>query len=146
MSLASGTHMGPYELLAPLGAGGMGEVYKAKDARLDRLVAIKVLPELFADDPERRLRFEHEARLLSSLSHPNLLAVFDVGSHNGLFFIVSELLNGRSLRSVLADHPLTLKKSVEYGLQVSKGLAASHEKGIIHRDLKPENIFVTDDG
>jgi serine/threonine protein kinase len=124
----------------------MGEVYKAKDTRLDRHVAVKVLPEAFANDSDRRQRFEHEAHLLSSLSHPNLLAIFDVGSHNGVYYIVSELLEGRSLRSALSDHPLSLKKSVEYALQIAKGLAAAHEKGIVHRDLKPENIFVTEEG
>jgi eukaryotic-like serine/threonine-protein kinase len=146
MPLAPGTQLGPYQILAPLGAGGMGEVYKAKDTRLDRLVAVKVLPEAFAIDSDRRQRFEHEARALSSLSHPNLLAIFDVGSQNGFYFIVSELLSGSSLRSILADHPLTLKKSVEYALQIARGLAAAHEKGIVHRDLKPENIFLSDDG
>jgi serine/threonine protein kinase/WD40 repeat protein len=146
MPLVSGTHLGPYEITTPLGAGGMGEVYKAKDTRLDRYVAVKVLPEAFANDSDRRQRFEHEAHLLSSLSHPNLLAIFDVGSHNGVYYIVSELLEGRSLRSALSDHPLSLKKSVEYALQVAKGLAAAHEKGIVHRDLKPENIFVTEEG
>jgi serine/threonine protein kinase/Tol biopolymer transport system component len=146
MPLAPGHKLGPYEILSSLGAGGMGEVYKAKDARLDRLVAIKVLPESLASDSDRRQRFEHEAHLLSSLSHPNLLAVFDVGCHDGLYFIVTELLNGSSLRAVLSSHPLALRKSVEYGLQIARGLAAAHEKGIIHRDLKPENIYVTDDG
>jgi eukaryotic-like serine/threonine-protein kinase len=146
MPLAPGTQLGPYQILAPVGAGGMGEVYKAKDTRLDRFVALKVLPEAFASDPDRRQRFEHEARVLSLLSHPNLLAMFDVGSQNDLYFIVSELLSGSSLRSLFADRPIGMKKSVEYAIQIAKGLAAAHEKGIIHRDLKPENIFLTDDG
>jgi eukaryotic-like serine/threonine-protein kinase len=146
MALVTGTKLGPYEILAPLGTGGMGEVYRARDVRLDRFVAIKVLPEAFANDSERRQRFEHEAHLLGSLSHPNLLAVFDVGSHNGVYYIVSQLLEGRSLRSVLSDETLSLKKSIEYSLQIARGLAAAHEKNIIHRDLKPENIFITETG
>src|SRR5215467_9280119 len=121
MPLAPGTQLGPYQILALLGAGGMGEVYKAKDTRLDRFVAVKVLPEAFTDDGDRRLRFEHEAHVLSSLSHPNLLAVFDVGTHTGQYFIVSELLTGSSLRAVLSDHPLSLRRSVEYALQIARG-------------------------
>ncbi len=146
MALASGTKLGPYEILAPLGAGGMGEVYRAKDARLGRDVALKVLPATFASDADRLRRFEQEARAVAALNHPNILAVFDVGQDNGSPFLVSELLEGESLRVALDQGALPQRKTIEYGVQIAHGLAAAHEKGIVHRDLKPENIFVTKDG
>jgi hypothetical protein len=144
--LHTGTRLGPYEILAPLGAGGMGEVYRARDARLGRDVAIKVLPPAFASDSERLERFEQEARAAAALNHPNLLAVYDLGRHDGAPFIVSELLEGETLRERIAAGPLPVRKAVDYAVQVAHGLAAAHDKGIVHRDLKPENLFVTSDG
>ena len=146
MALASGTKVGPYEILAPLGAGGMGEVYRAHDMRLNRDVAIKVLPSSLAKDPERLRRFEQEARATGVLNHPNILAIYDIGSHDNSPYIVSELLNGQTLRERLSDSPLPIRKATEYGIQTAHGLAAAHEKGIVHRDLKPENVFVTNEG
>src|SRR5271155_1984414 len=146
MALPSGTKLGPYEIVAPIGAGGMGEVYRAKDTRLGRDVAIKVLPEGFAKDADRLRRFEQEARTVATLNHPNILAIHDIGEHNGAPFLVSELLEGRSLREELNNGALPLRRAVEYGTQIAQGLAAAHDKGIVHRDLKPENIFVTQDG
>src|SRR6202045_3870705 len=146
MGLAPRTKLGPYEFLSPLGAGGMGEVYRARDTRLGRDVAVKVLPESFARDNDRLRRFEQEARAVAALNHPNILAVFDIGEHLGSPFLVSELLEGESLRSVLDRGPLPQRKTIEYGVQIAQGLAAAHEKGIVHRDLKPENIFVSRDG
>jgi len=146
MVLTSGTKLGPYEIQAPLGAGGMGEVYRARDPRLDRSVAIKILPAGFSSDADRLQRFQQEARVLSSLSHPNLLAIFDVGNQNGSHYLVSELLEGESLRERLNAGPLPLRKAVDYGVQMANGLGAAHEKGIVHRDLKPDNIFITKDG
>jgi serine/threonine protein kinase len=146
MALTSGTKLGPYEIQSPLGAGGMGEVYRARDTRLDRSVAIKILPAGFSSDADRLQRFQQEARVLSSLNHPNLLAVFDVGNQNGSYYLVSELLEGESLRERLNVGPLPLRKAVDYGVQMANGLGAAHEKGIVHRDLKPDNIFITKDG
>src|SRR5229473_971853 len=146
MTLASGTRLGPYEILAPIGAGGMGEVYRARDTRLGRDVALKILPESFSRETDRLHRFEQEARAVAALNHPNILAVFDIGQHNGSPFLVSELLEGESLRAVLDRGALPQRKTIEYGVQIAHGLAAAHEKGIVHRDLKPENVFVTKDG
>jgi serine/threonine protein kinase len=146
MALPAGTKLGPYEIDAVIGAGGMGEVYRAKDTRLDRTVAIKVLPETFARDSERLRRFEQEARAVAALNHPNILAIHDIGEQAGSPFLVSELLEGHSLREELSRGALPFKRAAEYGAQIANGLAAAHEKGIIHRDLKPENIFVTMDG
>ncbi|MGB9074029.1 MAG: protein kinase [Terriglobales bacterium] len=146
MALTSGTKLGPYEIQSPLGAGGMGEVYRARDTRLERSVAIKILPAAFSSDTERLQRFQQEARVLSSLNHHNLLAIFDVGHQDGSYFLVSELLEGESLRERLNGGPLPLRKAVDYGVQMANGLGAAHEKGIVHRDLKPENIFITKDG
>jgi serine/threonine protein kinase len=146
MALTSGTKLGPYEIQAPLGAGGMGEVYRACDTRLDRTVAIKVLPAAFSHDPDRLHRFEQETRTVAALNHPNILAIHDVGQHAGSPFLVSELLEGESLRKVLDQGALSQRKVIEYGVQIAQGLAAAHEKGIAHRDLKPENLFVTRDG
>jgi serine/threonine protein kinase/Tol biopolymer transport system component len=146
MPLTPGTKLGPYEILGPLGAGGMGEVYRAKDSRLGRDVALKVLPESFARESDRLRRFEQEARAVAALNHPNILAVFDIGQHDGSPFLVSELLEGETLRAVLDRGSVPQRKTIEYGVQIAHGLAAAHEKGIVHRDLKPENVFVTKDG
>ncbi len=146
MPLASGTRLGPYEIQSPLGAGGMGEVYRARDTRLSRDVAVKVVTESFAQDPERLRRFEQEARAVAALNHPNILALFDIGSHDGRPYLVSELLEGQSLREILNAGPLSSRKTSDYAVQIASGLAAAHEKGIVHRDLKPENLFITKDG
>ena len=146
MSLAGGTRLGPYEILSPLGAGGMGEVYRARDTRLRREVAVKVLPETFSADANRLLRFEQEARAASALNHPNILTIHDVGEQDGIPYVVSELLEGDTLRQQLAAGPLPVRKASDYAVQITQGLAAAHEKGIVHRDLKPENLFVTRDG
>ncbi|HEY3204638.1 MAG TPA: protein kinase [Thermoanaerobaculia bacterium] len=146
MSTSSGTRLGPYEILAPLGAGGMGEVYRARDARLKRDVAVKVLPALYSEDPERLRRFEQEAQAASALNHPNILSIYDIGTHDGAPYIVSELLEGETLRARLAGGAFMPRRAIGHGLQIAQGLAAAHEKGIVHRDLKPENIFVTSDG
>src|ERR1700751_680909 len=143
MTLSSGNKVGPYEIESPLGAGGMGEVYRARDPRLARYVAIKVLPAYLSNDSDRLRRFEQEARATGLLNHPNVLAIYDLGNHNGAPYIVSELLEGETLRARLAGGPLPPRKAIEYGTQVAHGLAAAHEKGIIHRDLKPENLFLT---
>jgi tetratricopeptide (TPR) repeat protein len=140
-----GSRLGPYEIVSPLGAGGMGEVYRARDTRLGREVAVKVISPRFAADADQLRRFEQEARAASQLNHPNILVVHDFGAHEGSPYIVSELLEGESLREKLGE-PLPPKRAVEYALQVAHGLAAAHEKGIVHRDLKPENLFVTRDG
>ena len=146
MALAPGTRLGPYEILAPLGAGGMGEVYRARDSRLGREVAIKVLPATFSKDPDRLRRFEHEARAAGVLNHPNITAVYDVGSAEGSPYVVTELLEGETLRIRIATGALSTRKATDYAIQIARGLAAAHEKGIVHRDLKPENLFVTKDG
>ena len=145
MALVRGDRLGPYEILAPLGAGGMGEVYRARDPRIGRDVAIKVLPPSFSKDADRLRRFEREARSAGVLNHPNVLVVYDVGESESSPYIVSELLEGESLRERLATGPLPSAVAVEYAAQIARGLAAAHEKGIVHRDLKPENIFVTRD-
>jgi Tol biopolymer transport system component len=146
MAIAAGTKVGPYEVTAPLGAGGMGEVYRAKDARLSREVAIKVLPESLLAEPDRLRRFEQEARATGLLNHPNIVQVHDVGTHEGAPYVVSELLEGETLRDRIGGTPLPTRKAIEFGTQIAKGLAAAHEKGIVHRDLKPENLFITKDG
>ncbi len=146
MPLVIGSRLGPYEVLAPIGAGGMGEVYRAKDPRLGRDVAIKVLPASFSADPDRLRRFEQEARAAGVLNHPNITAVHDIGTHEDAPYVVQELLEGETLRAVLSGGRLPQRKIIDYGLQIVHGLAAAHEKGIVHRDLKPENIFVTNDG
>ncbi len=145
MPLGPGVTHGPNEVLTPLGAGGMGEVYRARDPRLKREVAIKVLPGVFAHDPERLRRFEREARAAGALNHPHILAVYDTGAHEGVPYVVSELLEGETLRKRLAG-ALPARKAVEIAVQIARGLAAAHDKGIVHRDLKPENVFVARDG
>src|ERR1700675_1669105 len=146
MPLSAGDKLGPYEILALIGAGGMGEVYRARDPRLGRDVAIKVLPPSFSADADRLRRFEQEAKAAGALNHPNVTAVYDIGTHDGAPYVVQELLEGETLRSVLAGGRLPARKVIDYSLQIVHGLAAAHEKGIVHRDLKPENIFVTNDG
>ena len=153
MSLAPGARLGAYEIVSLLGAGGMGEVYRARDTRLGRDVAIKVIPPGFSADPDRLQRFEQEAHAAAALNHPNILAVYDVGTHDpsagsgqAVPYIVSELLEGETLRERLSAGPLPVRKAIELGIQIAQALAAAHEKGIVHRDLKPENIFINKDG
>jgi len=146
MTLAYGTKLGPYEIQSPLGAGGMGEVYRARDTRLGREVAVKVLPESFAADGDRLRRFEQEARAVAALNHPNILAIHDIGLQDGLHYLVTELLEGESLRTLMASGTPSTRKAVEYALQIAHGIAAAHDRGITHRDLKPDNVFVTSDG
>ena len=146
MSIATGTRVGRYEIRAPLGAGGMGEVYRALDTRLDREVAVKILPEHLANSPDLLLRFEREAKSVAALAHPNITAIHDFGSEQGVSYAVMELLNGETLRSRLARGALHWRKAVQIGLEIADGLSAAHAKGITHRDLKPENIFLTSDG
>jgi serine/threonine protein kinase len=142
----AGTRLGPYEIIAPIGAGGMGEVYLAHDARLDRQVAIKLLPPSFAADPDRRARFEREAKAVAALSHPNILAIFDVGLEGDVAYAVTELLEGETLRERFKSGALPVRKAIDIATQIARGLAAAHDKGIVHRDLKPENLFVLQDG
>ena len=145
MTLAAATKLGPYEIIGPLGAGGMGEVYVARDPRLGRNVAVKILPESFAIDSERLRRFEQEARSVAALNHPNILSVHDIGAERGIHYIVTELLEGETLRGKLAGNVLPPRRATEYALQIAQGLSAAHDKGIVHRDLKPENLFITRD-
>src|SRR5271170_2716326 len=146
MPLPAGTRLGPYEILAPIGAGGMGEVYKARDTRLGRNVALKILPAAFASDPDRVRRFEQEGRATAALNHPNIVVLYDVGSQDGVFYVVTELLEGETLRERLTGLALPVRKAIDYGIQIARGLATAHAKGITHRDLKPENLFLTEDG
>jgi Tol biopolymer transport system component len=145
MPLTAGTRLGRYEILSQLGAGGMGEVYRAKDTQLDRQVAIKVLPKQTASDPDALARFDREAKAVAALSHPNVLGVFDFSTQDHVAYAVMELLEGESLRARIAAGPLPARRAVEIALQICQGLGAAHEKGIVHRDLKPENIFITKD-
>ena len=146
MALTSGKKLGPYEIQSLLGAGGMGEVYRAHDSRLNRTVAIKVLPASFSADRDRLQRFSQEARAAAALNHPNILSIFDIGEEQGAPYVVSELLEGETLRERVRNGPLPIRRVIDYAVQVAKGLAAAHEKGIVHRDLKPENLFLTTDG
>ena len=146
MSLSPGARLGPYEIVSPLGAGGMGEVYRARDSRLGREVAIKVLPGSFSQDVDRLRRFQQEARAASALNHPAILTIHDFGEHDGAPYVVAELLEGGTLRARLAGGRLPVRKALDYAGQIARGLAAAHEKGIVHRDVKPENVFVTNDG
>jgi len=146
MALNTGTKLGPYEVQSLIGAGGMGEVYRAHDSRLDRTVAIKVLPNSYSADRDRLQRFAQEARAAAALNHPNILSIFDIGDHQGSPYVVSELLEGETLRDCLKRGHLSIRKAIDYALQVAHGLAAAHDKGIVHRDLKPENLFITNDG
>ncbi len=146
MPLTPGSRLGPYEILSAIGAGGMGEVYRAKDPRLGRDVAIKVLPPSFSADADRLRRFEQEAKAAGVLNHPNITAVYDIGTHEGAPYVVQELLEGETLRSLLSGGKLSTRRAIDYSLQIVHGLAAAHEKGIVHRDLKPDNLFITNDG
>src|SRR5262245_34325831 len=146
MPLADGLRLGPYEVLAPLGAGGMGEVYRARDSKLAREVAIKVLPQDLSGNHGALARFEREARAVAALSHPNILAIYDFGSSDGVTYAVSELLTGETLRHRLDRGFMPLKRAVEIAREIAIGLAAAHEHGIVHRDLKPDNLFLTKDG
>lgn len=146
MTLASGTKLGPYEILSPLGAGGMGEVYRARDSKLRRDVAIKVLPESLAQDPDALARFEREAHAIAALNHPSILSIFDFATHDGTAIAVMELLEGAPLREKLDAGPLPVRRAVEIAIQIAHGLAAAHGKGVVHRDLKPDNVFVIQDG
>lgn len=146
MTLASGTRLSEYEIVSPLGAGSMGEVYRARDTRLDRDVAIKILPELVSSDPQRQHRFEVEAKAAAALNHPNILAVYQMGTYAGVPYLVSELLEGKTLGEAVRRGPLPLDKVIDYGIQLARGLAAAHSKGIVHRDLKPDNVFISKEG
>src|SRR5262245_51965216 len=146
MAIATGARFNHNEILSPLGAGGMGEVWRARDTRLNREVAIKVLPPSFAQDPDRLLRFKQEALATSALNHPNILTVHDIGDHDGAPFIVAELLEGEELREQLNEGALPVRAAIDYAQQIASGLAAAHAKGVVHRDLKPENLFITKDG
>ncbi|HTI37760.1 MAG TPA: protein kinase [Vicinamibacterales bacterium] len=146
MALSSGTRIGPYVVQALLGQGGMGEVYRARDVRLNRDVAVKVLPPAFANDPDRRARFEREAQAIATLSHPNVLNIFDTGVDQAQLYVVTELLQGETLRERLSQGALTIRKALDYAVQIARGLGAAHDKGLVHRDLKPENVFLLEDG
>src|SRR6266511_3025099 len=145
MSIAAGTKLGRYEIRSKIGEGGMGEVYRAHDEKLNRDVAIKVLPAALSENSDRLHRFEQEAQAAGSLNHPNILAVYDVGTHESAPYVVSEMLEGETLRGVLDDGPLSTRKAIDCATQIARGLAAAHDKGIIHRDLKPDNLFITKD-
>src|SRR6202795_4543483 len=146
MAIVNGQKIGPYEVSGQIGAGGMGEVYKARDPRLGRDVAIKVLPSSFSSDSDRLQRVAQEARAAAALNHPNILAIFDIGEDKGAPYVVSELLEGETLRDRLRSGALSIRKAIDFALQIAHGLAAAHDKGIVHRDLKPENLFVTKEG
>ena len=146
MTLQPGTRLGPYGVVCALGEGGMGEVYRAKDERLGRDVAIKILPSSFSADPDRLRRFEQEARATGALNHPNVIVVHDTGQHDGAPYVVYELLEGTTLRALLTGAPLSASRTIRLGTDIAAGLAAAHDRGIVHRDLKPENLFVTREG
>jgi serine/threonine protein kinase len=146
MPLTNGTHLGPYEIVAPLGAGGMGEVYRARDTKLNREVALKVLPEVFAADPERITRFQREAQLLASLNHPNIAGIYGLEESNGIRALVLELIEGPTLQDRLGKGPIPLDQALPIAKQIAEALENAHEKGVIHRDLKPANIKLTPDG
>src|SRR6201981_2612225 len=146
MPLAPGTRLGPYEIIAPLGSGGMGEVYRATDTRLGRDVAIKILPKELSADPVRRLRFEREAKTISGLNHPNICTLHDVGSQDGVDYLVMECVEGETLAKRLEKGPLPLEQTLKYGAQIAEALDKAHRNGIAHRDLKPGNIMLTKSG
>src|SRR5580658_7234142 len=146
MTLESGAKLGPYEILAPLGAGGMGEVYRARDARLNRSVAIKILTSTFSADSDRLHRFEQEARSASALNHPNIVTIYELGQDGSSHYIAMELVEGKTLRQLLVSGSLPMRNALEIAAQVAEGLTKAHEAGITHRDLKPENLMVSHDG
>src|SRR4029077_18826063 len=146
MALTSGTKLGPYEINCPLGAGGMGEVYGARDTRLGRTLAIKILPAHLSDNPEAKQRFDREARAISSLNHPNICTLFDVGHQDGIDYLVMEYLEGETLADRLSRGPLTAEQLLKYGIEICEGLERAHRHGVVHRDLKPGNIMLTKSG
>ncbi|HMA18388.1 MAG TPA: serine/threonine-protein kinase, partial [Thermoanaerobaculia bacterium] len=146
MTLPAGSRLGPYEILAAVGAGGMGEVYKAKDTRLERTVALKVLPARFSENPEFRQRFEREAKTISQLSHPHICTLHDVGHQDGVEYLVMEFLEGQTLTECLAKGPLPLDQVLRYGIEIADALEKAHRQGIVHRDLKPGNVMITRSG
>jgi serine/threonine protein kinase len=146
MPLAPGTHLGPYEILAPLGAGGMGEVYRARDTRLERTVAIKILPAQFSSDPIRKQRFEREAKTISNLNHPHICVLYDVGHQDGMDYLVMECVEGETLLRRLEKGPLPLEQAIKFGMQIADALDKAHLSGVVHRDLKPGNIMLTPTG
>src|SRR5271169_4927589 len=146
MGLTTGTKLGPYEIQSPLGAGGMGEVYRARDTRLGRDVAIKVLPSHLGSDPDLKARFEREAKAISALSHPRICHLYDIGSQDGTDYLVMELLEGETLADRLKKGPLPLKQALQYGIEIAEALEKAHTNGIVHRDLKPGNIMLTKSG
>src|SRR5664279_3632766 len=146
MPLSSGDNLGPYEILSPIGAGGMGEVYRARDTRIDRTVALKVLPEEFFEDSERRTRFEREAKLLASLNHQGIAVLYSFEEISGRHVLSMELVEGEDLAQRISSGSLPIEESLSYARQIAEALEAAHEKGIVHRDLKPANVKVTPDG
>src|ERR1700686_1993275 len=146
MTLAAGSKLGPYEIVGPLGAGGMGEVYRARDTRLERTVAIKILPAQFSCDPVRRQRFEREAKTISSLNHPHICVLYDVGSQDGVGYLVMECMEGETLAKRLEKGALPLEQVLKYGMQIADALDKAHRSGVVHRDLKPGNIMLTPPG
>src|SRR6202047_4687164 len=146
MAMASGTRLGPYEVLSPLGAGGMGEVYRARDTRLDRMVAVKILPAHLCDSAAARQRFEREARAISSLNHPNICTLYDIGQQDGIDYLVMEFLEGQTLAERLMKGPLPLEQMLKCGIEICEGLERAHKTGVVHRDLKPGNIMLTKSG
>src|SRR5215472_1281515 len=146
MALAVGTRLGPYEILAPIGVGGMGEVYRARDTRLDRTVALKILPAPFSSDAVRKQRFEREAKTISNLNHPHICTLHDIGSQDGVDYLVMECVEGETLAKRLAKGPLPLEQVLKYGAQIADALDKAHRAGIVHRDLKPGNIMLTPTG
>src|ERR1700746_2478447 len=146
MALTAGTKLGPYEIVSPLGAGGMGDVYRAKDTRLDRSVAIKILPAQFSADPVRKQRFEREAKTISSLNHPHICTLHDIGHQDGTDYLVMECVEGETLAKRLEKGPLALEEGLKYGAQIADALDKAHRSGVVHRDLKPGNIMLTKSG
>jgi serine/threonine protein kinase len=146
MPLPPGTRLGPYEIVAPIGAGGMGEVYRARDTRLRREVALKILPGDVSDDPTRRARFEHEAHAAATLNHPNVLSVYDIGGDDHTSYIAAELVSGETLAALIERGPLPVRALLDIAVQIADGLSSAHAAHVVHRDLKPANVMITTDG